>query len=204
MPLREEKKRQVRKDILDAARELIEQRGYDSSTMRDIAGTARVSYQTLYNYFPTKAAILAALLNDVVEQAVADIEALIEGYDGRLVETLNAINRARIDLVARRDRELWRIISVDRLRDGQDPGAVHQRLDDAAGERLKQLLALARQRGELVPDVDVGLLSDTLKALGERAVARYLEASAASRRSVAESLAAQTSLLVTPYLEPAR
>ncbi|HEY5681659.1 MAG TPA: TetR/AcrR family transcriptional regulator [Pseudomonadales bacterium] len=204
MPLREEKKRQVRKDILDAARELIEQRGYDSSTMRDIAGTARVSYQTLYNYFPTKAAILAALLNDVVEQAVADIEALIEGYDGRLVETLNAINRARIDLVARRDRELWRIISVDRLRDGQDAGAVHQRLDDAAGERLKQLLALARQRGELVPDVDVGLLSDTLKALGERAVARYLEASAASRRSVAESLAAQTSLLVTPYLEPAR
>jgi AcrR family transcriptional regulator len=204
MPLREEKKRQVRKDILDAARELIEQRGYDSSTMRDIAGTARVSYQTLYNYFPTKAAILAALLNDVVEQAVADIEALIEGYDGGLVETLNAINRARIDLVARRDRELWRIISVDRLRDGQDAGAVHQRLDDAAGERLKQLLALARQRGELVPDVDVGLLSDTLKALGERAVARYLEASAASRRSVAESLAAQTSLLVTPYLEPAR
>jgi AcrR family transcriptional regulator len=204
MPLREEKKRQVRKDILDAARELIEQRGYDSSTMRDIAGTARVSYQTLYNYFPTKAAILAALLNDVVEQAVADIEALIEGYDGGLVETLNAINRARLDLVARRDRELWRIISVDRLRDGQDAGAVHQRLDDAAGERLKQLLALARQRGELVPDVDVGLLSDTLKALGERAVARYLEASAASRRSVAESLAAQTSLLVTPYLEPAR
>jgi AcrR family transcriptional regulator len=204
MPLREEKKRQVRNDILDAARELIEQRGYDSSTMRDIAGTARVSYQTLYNYFPTKAAILAALLSDVVEQAVADIEALIEGYDGKLVETLDAINRARIDLVARRDRELWRIISVDRLRNGQDAGAVHQRLDKAAGERLEQLLALARQRGELVPDADVALLGDTLKALGERAVARYLEASAASRRSVAESLAAQTSLLVTPYLEPAR
>ena len=115
---------------------------------------------------------------------------------------LNAINQARIDLVARRDRELWRIISVDRLRNGQDASTVHQRLDHAARNRLKELLALARQRGELAADADVGLLSDTLNALGERAVARYLEATTASRRAVAESLAAQTALLITPYLAP--
>ncbi len=34
-------------------------------------------------------------------------------------------------------------------------------------------------------------------------MARYLDASATSRRAVAESLAAQTSLLVTPYLKGA-
>ena len=62
---------------------------------------------------------------------------------------------------------------------------------------------LAFKSGELAADADVGLLGDTLQALGERAVARYLEASTSSRRAVAESLAAQTSLLVTPYLEPA-
>ncbi|NIP15115.1 MAG: TetR family transcriptional regulator [Pseudomonadales bacterium] len=203
MSLREEKKRQVRADILDAARELIEQTGYDDSTMRDIAATARVSYQTLYNYFPTKAAILAALLDDVTEQAIANVEALVDGYDGRLMATLNAINRARIDLVSRRGRELWRVISVDRLRQGDDAGAVHRRLDAAAGEMLQRLLAMARQRGELVADVDVHLLGDTLEALGEQAMARYLDASATSRRAVAESLAAQTSLLVTPYLKGA-
>ncbi len=92
---------------------------------------------------------------------------------------------------------------MDRLRNGEDADTVHQRLDHAAGDRLKELLALARQRGELAADADVGLLGDTLQALGERAVARYLEASTSSRRAVAESLAAQTSLLVTPYLEPA-
>jgi hypothetical protein len=119
------------------------------------------------------------------------------------VETLNAMNRARIDLVSRWGRELWRVISVDRLRNGHDAGIVHQKLDHAAEDNFQQLLAMARQRGELVPHADVRLLGQTLQALGENATARYLEAPTTSRRAVADSLAAQTSLLVTPYLETA-
>ncbi len=203
MSLRDEKKRQVREDILDAARELIERRGYDDATMRHIAEAARVSYQTLYNYFPTKAAIVAALLSDVIELTIAGIQALIDSYDGKLLESLNAINRARIDLVSRRERDLWRIVSAARARHGQEADPLRQRLDDATADRLKMLLAMAREQGQLAPSVDVQLLGDTLQALGESAIARYLNTSTPSRRTVAESLAAQTSLLIAPYLRTA-
>lgn len=203
MSLRAEKKRQVREDILDAARELIEQRGYDNATMREIAGAARVSYQTLYNYFPTKAAILAAVLDDVIAQTAASIEALIDSYDGRLLETLNAINRARLDLISRRERALWRAISAERPHE-QGAGGTRHRLNDPAGDSLERLLAMAKGQGQLAPEVDVQLLGDALKALGESAVARYLDAATTSRRAVAETLGAHTALLVTPYLRPAQ
>ena len=62
MSLREAKKLRARHDILTAARELIDTHGYEQTTMRDIATAAELSYQTLYNYFPTKALILQALL----------------------------------------------------------------------------------------------------------------------------------------------
>ena len=63
---------------------------------------------------------------------------------------------------------------------------------------------MAKGQGQLAQEVDVLLLSDALEALGESAIARYLDGSTTSRRAVAESLAAQTALLVTPYLRPAQ
>ena len=58
MSLREQKKHQARQQILRSAHRLIQDGGYASTRMRDIAAAANVSYQTLYNYFPTKGLIL--------------------------------------------------------------------------------------------------------------------------------------------------
>jgi AcrR family transcriptional regulator len=52
---------QRRKDILDAARALIAERGYVSLNMRDLAAGAGVSPATLYSYFATKEVLFATL-----------------------------------------------------------------------------------------------------------------------------------------------
>jgi len=55
---RAEQARATRRRILDAARDLIVERGPAAITMRDIAGHAGVSPETLYKTFGTKAALV--------------------------------------------------------------------------------------------------------------------------------------------------
>ena len=51
---RARKKAQTRQEILRAARGLFAERGYTSVTIADIAATADVAVQTVFNHFPTK------------------------------------------------------------------------------------------------------------------------------------------------------
>jgi AcrR family transcriptional regulator len=52
--LRERKKQQTRQLIAETARDLFVLRGFDQVTVAQIARTADVAEQTVYNYFPTK------------------------------------------------------------------------------------------------------------------------------------------------------
>ncbi|MFI0481008.1 TetR/AcrR family transcriptional regulator [Actinomadura sp. 9N215] len=52
--LRERKKLRTRQAIREAARRLIESRGYDDTTIEQIAAAAEVSVSTIFRYFPSK------------------------------------------------------------------------------------------------------------------------------------------------------
>ena len=60
MSLRQQNKARARASILSAAHKLMAEEGIQAATTREIAKRAGVSYQTLYNYFPTKADIAGA------------------------------------------------------------------------------------------------------------------------------------------------
>jgi AcrR family transcriptional regulator len=51
---RERKKQQTREQIAETARRLFAERGFERVTVAEIARTADVAEQTVYNYFPTK------------------------------------------------------------------------------------------------------------------------------------------------------
>ena len=56
-----ETKALTRRRILDGARRLFAEQAYDATTTRDIARAADIASGTLFNYFATKEAIVAAL-----------------------------------------------------------------------------------------------------------------------------------------------
>jgi AcrR family transcriptional regulator len=62
-PIRQQSADETRRRILQAARELLAERGYDFATIENIAQAAGVSPQTVYVVFGSKRGILAALLD---------------------------------------------------------------------------------------------------------------------------------------------
>ena len=65
---RQQQKAETRALILDAARTLFEEYGWESTTMRKVAAGAGVGLGTIFTHFPDKGALLiAALLEDLAE-----------------------------------------------------------------------------------------------------------------------------------------
>ena len=58
----EEHKQRTRRELLDAARKLFAERGFQATSAADIAAAAGVTERTLFRYFPTK---LALVLDEV-------------------------------------------------------------------------------------------------------------------------------------------
>jgi AcrR family transcriptional regulator len=67
------------REILAAARSLLEQRGPDAMTMEEIAAAAGVAKGTVYLYFQSKDDLILALITRVGENIIRDVEASLEG-----------------------------------------------------------------------------------------------------------------------------
>jgi AcrR family transcriptional regulator len=66
---RERTKAANRAAILDAAREVFAEQGYEAASVRDIIRRTELASGTFYNYFPDKDAIFVALIAETGEQA---------------------------------------------------------------------------------------------------------------------------------------
>ena len=88
----------VRSRILQAARQLFLEKGYNGSNLRDIARAAQVSMGGIYHHFASKEEIYEALLPATeLAQHWPQVAALFRAPE--FPENLSAIGRAIFDLV---------------------------------------------------------------------------------------------------------
>jgi AcrR family transcriptional regulator len=74
--LRETKKARTRLALREAAVELFIAKGYDATTVAEIAAAAEVSEPTFFRYYPTKAAVVLAPLEHRIDLTLTALETL--------------------------------------------------------------------------------------------------------------------------------
>lgn len=87
MRITSEAKRETRERILAAARRLFVARGFEATTIRELASEARIAAGTLFNYFESKEALAVALVGEALQAGLADFRARLRG-DEELEEQL--------------------------------------------------------------------------------------------------------------------
>ena len=197
--LREKKKRRTRADILAAAADFIERQGYRNANMRDIAAAADVAYQTLYNYFPSKARLALALIERHAEDAevLADAEADAEAdVVGTLVSLADSLARR----ILAGDRDVWRAAIIEAIRNDE---TVIPYLDPILGERLAGLLVAAQQQGQLDAYLDTGAAASVIESLLSSAVLAWVTSGERDGSDVIEPVARKIELVLRPYLRTA-
>lgn len=69
-----EKRQVTRRALLDAARDLVFEKGHDRVSVQEITSRARVATGTYYNYFQSKQDIFIAVAEDLRQQLADDLE----------------------------------------------------------------------------------------------------------------------------------
>ena len=205
MSLRQLNRQKTRAAILTAAKALAATSNWQDLTTREIAKAAEVSYQTLYNYFPSKAEIVRALIVDTYVGPEDALLAIIKSYRGDLLASINEINATRFALIQATDPQWWFLLSSYFApgRDGSTSGARIMELVDQSGDSYYyQLLRLAQGTGQLRDDVDIQLMSHTLYCIANSAGERLIFAEA-NFDALQQVLAQQSAQIVTPYLNEA-
>ena len=105
-------------EILAAARKLLDQRGLEAITMEEIAGAAGVAKGTLYLYFQSKDDLIQALITQVGENILLDVESSLQA-PGTPPEKLIRMVSVLLEYL-NRERLLFPIYARELLRGKQD------------------------------------------------------------------------------------
>ncbi len=104
MKISTEKKKENREAIIQAAVELIIEKGFKAATMRAMARKAGLGDATIYNYFPTKESILFAYYEDKFSEAGEALQDIAGFEDYSFQEKLQELFETCLEVVLA-DRE---------------------------------------------------------------------------------------------------
>ena len=147
--------------ILETALALFREKGFDATTIRDIAERAEISVGSAYHYFPSKEAIVFAYYDAQQDEHEQLARQKLEDATA-LRERLGIVFQSKIDSV-RKDRSLL-VAIARRLADADDPLSAFSRESREVRERA---IALFRDAVDVaaVPEEQRDLVARALWAL---------------------------------------
>ncbi|MEU6262177.1 TetR/AcrR family transcriptional regulator [Saccharopolyspora shandongensis] len=191
--LRERKKRRTKQALIEAAIRLFDEKGYDNTTVAEIAAAAEVSPATFFNYFSAKDEVVFAddvLYDGLLQEAFAGRSA-DEQPEDLLLRTIHQLSTADAWSFPF-DHELTRIrarliATVPALRAGAllRNASLQQRLAHALREAYPEeldALHAAALTGALIGAIDAAMHSDLDREPTTDVVLRAAEIALRGRR----------------------
>jgi AcrR family transcriptional regulator len=154
---RERRKQEIHDRLLDAARALFEEKGFESTTVNEICASADVAQKTFFNHYPTKHHVV----REIAEAFLDDLGALIEEARKRPASTADRLahlfGRAGEEALRAGPRHKELLIEVVRVAQVDGSGSEKTRRLHAS---FSALLEDGAASGELTQDHDVAFLAE--------------------------------------------
>jgi len=129
------------REILDRVRAVFSEKGFDGASMQDLARAASMSAGNFYRYFPSKAAIVEALVQRSLEDAEMDFDRIRQSGDPR--KAVGETIRARIFGEACDQGPIWAEIQAAAFR-RPEIAALLERMETQICRNIVNLFAQIR------------------------------------------------------------
>ncbi|MGP3535136.1 TetR/AcrR family transcriptional regulator [Microbacterium sp. RD1] len=147
-----ERRAATRDALYDAAVALFAERGYENTTMADIAERARTSRRTAFNHFPRKSDIPMLWVRRLADAALLEADPAMIDTTERVRDYFRRISRR-----AEADPEVSRQMMLGWI---SAAGPVVYELEPVVD--LVRLLSSGQGEGQIARDVDVAVAAETL------------------------------------------
>jgi AcrR family transcriptional regulator len=126
-------------EIVSTARRLFQTQEYDKTSMQDIMDALGIAKGTIYHYFTSKEALLEAVIDDIVEKNIQQMQTRLKNASGNALQKMELLVKANNMAADNKD-------ILDHLhKPGND--AMHSRLLAATLVKLAPLYAELIQQG---------------------------------------------------------
>jgi AcrR family transcriptional regulator len=160
---REEKKQQTKKAILEAAVRLFDKKGFEKTSIQELAVEAGIGKGTIYTYFQTKSEIFYAFCEEQLEFVHAELASKTDP-DAPVIEQLMTVFMGEF-LHVTRNREFGRFFMQQVLFPENSDKNRFEEVDNKWLELLYSIFKRAQQKKELREDIDLLYLAGHFYAL---------------------------------------
>lgn len=161
--VREEKKRKTKKAIIKAAVKLFDQKGFEKTSIEELAREAGVGKGTIYTYFQTKSEIFYAFCEEQLEFIHNELASKTDP-DAPLIEQLMTVFMGEFIHVTQ-NREFGRFFMQQTLFPEDKDKGRWEDVDNRWLELLFSIYKQAQERNELRKEVDLLYLAGHFYAL---------------------------------------
>jgi len=149
---RAQQKAETRRLLLDVARELLREKGYDGMTMRQLATRAGVGLGTAFKHFPAKGSLVIAVYRDEIYVAA---DAMFDSLPAKGIEAqLVHLVRCLYSFFSKRPALTRAMVNEATGLDGESAELSLRQMGEFLAE-VRKLLEAARSNGELRVNLDL-------------------------------------------------
>lgn len=125
-------------EILDRIKGIFAQKGFDGASMQDLARAAGMSAGNFYRYFPSKNAIIGALVQRDLDRMAEDFARILAAPDPRAA--VQQAVRHRLETVEEEEGALWAEIEAAAAR-RPEIARMHERMEEEIQRQITRIFA---------------------------------------------------------------